>query len=169
MKFLSISPQIISIALFVSFNALALPNDRLQPINIEADNASFNQKDGIASYSGNVVAKQGSIIIHAEELSITTNPDTGEFRELHATGIPSKFTQTLDNDGNILSAQGNTLDYDATSGELEIHQNGYLKHGQDEISADYIHYQLENEVFKAENRGNGRVNMTLQPTTRKAE
>ncbi|MCB1659761.1 MAG: lipopolysaccharide transport periplasmic protein LptA, partial [Pseudomonadales bacterium] len=40
--------------------ALALPNDRDQAISLAADNATFNEKTGLAVYTGNVEIKQGS-------------------------------------------------------------------------------------------------------------
>ena len=45
--------------LLVSYQvaALALPNDRDQPISLAADNASYNEKTGLAVYSGNVEIK----------------------------------------------------------------------------------------------------------------
>ncbi|SBS27363.1 Lipopolysaccharide export system protein LptA precursor [Marinomonas aquimarina] len=144
--------------------SFALPNDHQQPISIEADKAFFDQKQGTASYSGNVMVKQGSIVIEAQQLTIQTNPETGEFKALNAQGSPSKFSQQMDQAGNTMHANGDSLDYDVTTGQLEIHNNGYLQRGEDEISADYIHYLLEEGTFKAENRGSGRVNMTLQPS-----
>ncbi len=156
---------ILSVALMLAYSAsYALPNDRQQPISIEADSAFFDQNKGTANYSGNVVVKQGSILIEAQDLSIITDPTTGDFRALSAKGSPSKFSQQLDQTGNTMHANGDTLDYDVTKGQLEIHNNGYLQRGEDEISADYIHYLLNDGTFKAENRGSGRVNMTLQPT-----
>lgn len=158
---LSLAALTLTLACSSSF---ALPNDHQQPISIEADKAYFDQKQGTATYSGNVLVKQGSIVIEAQELSIQTNPETGEFKALNAKGTPSKFSQQMDESGNTMHANGDSLDYDVTTGQLEIHNNGYLQRGEDEISADYIHYLLNEGTFKAENRGTGRVNMTLQPS-----
>ncbi|TDR15401.1 lipopolysaccharide export system protein LptA [Marinomonas communis] len=143
--------------------AYSLPTDLSQPINIEADKAAFDQKEGTANYSGNVVVIQGSIRIEAQSLTINTNPETGEFESLAAKGTPSLFTQQLNEAGDQMKATGNTLNYNVANGQLEIHKNGYLQRGEDEISADFIHYLLNNGTFNAENRGSGRVNMTLQP------
>ncbi|RDL45774.1 lipopolysaccharide transport periplasmic protein LptA [Marinomonas piezotolerans] len=145
--------------------AFALPDDQQQPISIEADKAFFDQKTGVATYDGNVIAKQGSIEIIAEHLTIKTDIATNEFNSLHAKGSPSSFSQTIDEAGSILKATGDTLDYSVTKGELEVHDNGFLKRGDNEISADYIHYFIEKDTFNAENRGSGRVNMTLQPAS----
>lgn len=165
MTFLNLRLTIASAALLASFAALALPSDQRQPINIESDRAQFDQQKGEANYSGNVVVKQGTITIEAEDLSIYTDPQTGDFKSLHAVGSPSRFSQQIDQTGRMMNANGDTLDYDVTLGELEIHDNGYLKRGEDEISADFIQYFLDDSTFQAENRGSGRVNMTLQPST----
>lgn len=151
----------------ISSIAQALPNDAQQPISVEADKAFFDQKNGTATYNGNVLVKQGSIVIKAESLNLITNPQNGEFKSLKATGTPSTFTQTLNENGQIMNASGNHLTYDVGLGELEIHDAGHLQRGDDEITADYIHYLLKTGTFKAENRGTGRVNMTLQPSTTK--
>lgn len=164
MTFLNLKISFAAVALVASFATMALPTDQRQPINIEADSAVFDQPQGQASYSGNVIVKQGSITIEAEELAIFTDPNTGDFKALHAEGTPSRFSQQIDESGSMMRATGNRLEYDVTLGQLEIHDNGYLQRGDDEISADYIHYMLNDSTFKAENRGNGRVNMTLQPT-----
>lgn len=164
MTFLNFKVSFTSLALLASMTAYALPSDQRQPINIEADQAFFDQQKGEANYEGNVVATQGTIVIKAEQLSIVTDTQTGDLKALHATGTPSNFSQQIDASGRMMNARGNTLDYDVTIGQLEIHDSGYLKRGEDEISADYILYLLNNATFKAENRGTGRVNMTLQPS-----
>lgn len=164
MKFLSnkqfLAWGLISLA---SSAAFSLPTDLSQPISIEADKAAFDQKAGTANYSGNVVVTQGTIRIEAQSLTINTHPETGEFESLTAEGEPSSFTQQLNEAGDRIKATGNALDYNVSNGQLEIHENGYLQRGEDEISADYIHYLLNSGTFNAENRGSGRVNMTLQP------
>ena len=141
----------------------AMPDDQQQPINVEANKASFNQKTGVAIYEGNVIATQGTIRIVAEHLTIQTDAATNAFESLHAVGTPSEFSQIMDAQGTELRATGDTLDYSVALGELEVHKNGFLKRGENEISADYIHYYIQTDEFNAENRGSGRVNMTLQP------
>ena len=41
--------------------ALALPSDRSQQISLVADHATYNDKTGVTTYSGNVVIEQGSM------------------------------------------------------------------------------------------------------------
>ena len=50
--------------------AQALPEDRLQAINIESDRASRNDKTGLTIYEGSVVLTQGSINIRADKITV---------------------------------------------------------------------------------------------------
>ena len=152
-------------AIFASTLVQALPSDTEQPINVSADKAFMNKKSGVATYEGDVIVKQGSIEIEANLLKIFSDPETGELQRLEAEGTPSKFRQQIDESGALIVSEGDTLLYDTTAGKLEVNGNSYLKRDLDEIDAEYILYMLNDETFRAENRGQGRVNMTLQPST----
>ncbi|WCN09070.1 lipopolysaccharide transport periplasmic protein LptA [Marinomonas mediterranea] len=146
----------------------ALESDTSQPLEIQADEAFYDQKAGEATYKGDILIKQGTIEIKADFLKVFTDPATNTFSSLQATGTPARFTQQLDEAGNRVTSRGDQIDY-ITDGRLEINGKGYLKRGLDEIDADFILYMMKNETFTAENRGNGRVKMTLQPAQEKSE
>ncbi|MDG1322270.1 MAG: LptA/OstA family protein, partial [Porticoccaceae bacterium] len=55
---------------------LALSSDRAQPISISADYAERNELTGLTQYRGNVIIRQGSILIDAEEVTIHYEGDT---------------------------------------------------------------------------------------------
>ena len=61
----------LSLLLLLAYHslAIALPNDREQPISLSADNATYNEKTGVAIYSGKVEIKQGSLLIKAEQIT----------------------------------------------------------------------------------------------------
>lgn len=52
---------IVAILFSGSLNAYALESDRNQPISIEADQGSLDQKNQVTVFTGNVVIKQGSL------------------------------------------------------------------------------------------------------------
>jgi lipopolysaccharide export system protein LptA len=60
------------ILLLCSVSAQALPDDRQQPITIESDSAERNEQSGLTQYLGNVVIRQGSVLIDADRVTITT-------------------------------------------------------------------------------------------------
>lgn len=143
--------------------AYALPDDTKQPLEIQADEASFDQNSGEAIYKGNVFVKQGSIEIQAQYLKVSTDADTRKFSNLEATGQPAKFSQQIDWSGNIVISKGNEIHYSTTESKLEITGNGYLSRMKNSITADYILYMINDGTFTAEKKDSGRVSMTLQP------
>ena len=158
---------LVALALMTQY-ANALPNDVEKPLEIQADEASFDQNTGEAIYKGNVFIKQGSIEIQAEYLKVSTNTTTRQFSSLEASGNPAKFSQQVDWSGNIVISKGNEIRYTTEDSKLEIIGNGYLSRMDNTISADHILYMIDEGTFSAEKKDTGRVSMTLQPQTPKA-
>ncbi|WP_111638983.1 lipopolysaccharide transport periplasmic protein LptA [Marinomonas shanghaiensis] len=154
---------------FIGQYAHALPDDINKPLEIQADEASFNQNTGEAIYKGNVFVKQGTIEIQAQYLKVSTNVNTRKFSSLEATGKPAKFSQQIDWSGNIVISKGNKINYLTTESKLEIIGDGYLSRMQNSITADYILYMINDGTFSAEKKDSGRVNMTLQPQAPEAK
>ena len=48
----------------VATSAAALPEDRTQPIHLEASRGQLDQKTGISVYEGNVTISQGSCLLY---------------------------------------------------------------------------------------------------------
>jgi lipopolysaccharide export system protein LptA len=153
---------------FLSQYAHALPDDINKPLEIQADEASFDQNTGEAIYKGNVFIKQGSIEIQAQYLKVSTDTNTRKFSRLEASGNPAKFSQQVDWSGNIVISKGNEIHYSTLESKLEIMGNGYLSRMENSIAADYILYMVEDGTFNAEKKDTGRVSMTLQPQVDKA-
>jgi lipopolysaccharide export system protein LptA len=155
--------------LFISLNGFALEDDLQKPLQIEADKAFFDQNAGIAIYEGNVIAKQGSIHIEASYLKVTTDTTTNQFNRLDATGMPAKFSQQVDLEGNMMESHGDTILYRTTDAMLELSGTSYVKRIGDEIRADYIQYNIDAGTFRAEKQTTGRVTMTLQPQSQEGQ
>ncbi|NVK72836.1 lipopolysaccharide transport periplasmic protein LptA [Marinomonas sp. CT5] len=162
-QFINLSVLITSV-LFAQYT-YALPDDINKPLEVQADEAMFDQNSGEAIYKGNVFVKQGSIEIHADYLKITTDTQTKKFSSIKATGKPAKFSQQIDWSGNFVISKGDSINYSTTESKLEIFGNGNLTRMQNSISADYILYMIQDGTFTAEKKDSGRVKMTLQPQT----
>ena len=64
--------------------AIALPEDRNQPIQLEASRGQIDQKTGVSVYEGNVVISQGSMRLNADVATIHIKD--GGFQRMEATG-----------------------------------------------------------------------------------
>ena len=56
-----------------AMSAFALPTDRNQPISLVADRATYNDKTGYTTYTGNVVIEQGSMKLQADSVTAQLN------------------------------------------------------------------------------------------------
>jgi lipopolysaccharide export system protein LptA len=63
-----------------------LPEDRNQPIQLEASRGQIDQKTGVSVYEGNVVISQGSMRLTADVATIHVKD--GGFQRMEATGKP---------------------------------------------------------------------------------
>lgn len=68
----------------LSFGPLAQDTDA--PIEIEADELAISQADNSATFSGNVVIKQGEMSLSAPLVTVVYNPETSDIDALIATG-----------------------------------------------------------------------------------
>ena len=74
-----------------SCQVFALESDSSQPIYIDSDNATYDEKQQTSIYNGHVLATQGTIKIDADKLVVYMVD--GNINKLVATGQPSKFRQ----------------------------------------------------------------------------
>lgn len=160
-KLLILTSCIASIA-----TAYALPEDYQKTIDIEADSAFIDNDKGNAIYIGNVKVSQGSILISADKLTITSSKVSKKYDKIYAKGTDQKtanFSQQVDIEGNMIISRGTKIFYDSSLSILEVEGDGYIKRGDDEITADFIRYDMTTGTFEAKKNKSGRVSMTLQP------
>ena len=76
--------------------AAAPPEDRTQPIHLEASRGQLDQKTGISVYEGNVVITQGSMRLTAD--TVTIHVKDNNFQRMEATGAPVnlRYKPTVD-------------------------------------------------------------------------
>lgn len=56
-----------------SATSFALPSDRNQQLTLVADRATYNDKTGVTTYTGNVVIEQGTMKLQADSIVATLN------------------------------------------------------------------------------------------------
>ncbi len=137
------------LSLIISVNALALPDDQYQPIEIHADSAIRHEKEGLTTYQGNVFMKQGSLQVEAGSITVSNMSNQGA-TNLVATGNPAKFQQQPTADKDIVYASANTINYNLDAGRIELAGEAKLTQGEARISSDNIVYLTDEQVFKAE-------------------
>jgi len=132
---------------------LALPSDKEQAIEIQANSAERDEKLGVTTYEGNVDIKQGSLHITAEKVTITTTrssaDDTEELESLTATGERAHFRQQLEAGGDFVEADAKTIHYVVSDRKVQLHGEAQLIQGGSIISGDRIVYDIAAQRVQA--------------------
>lgn len=130
-----------------SSNALALPDDRNQPMTIQADQGAFRSGSGEAHFQGNVHLKQGSLEVWADTLDVTRDPATGTIRFLEARGEPARYQEQPDIGEPLIEVEGSRIEYRPQQNIIITEGGGRLEQADSEIQAEYIQYNLLEETL----------------------
>lgn len=152
--------------------AYALPSDREQPINIEADHAQLDDKAGITQYKGDAILTQGSLRIEGDIITFYYDADKNLTKAV-AEGKLAKYKQLHKENEPPVRAKATQMEYFAQSqnvfllGQAEIWQNG------DKLTGDRIEYDITDNVANVKSgpvkigdkveQSQGRVHIIIQP------
>lgn len=144
--------------------AYALTADVAKPVQIEADTAIFDKAAGTATYTGNVIIRQGTLEITAGNIQI--NAPNNEIQNIMATGTPVNLKQQMDN-GKLAQGKANELQYFVKDKRLILRGNAELLQDKDRFASNTIEYSPDNGQLKAGGTGkSGRVSATFYPTNK---
>lgn len=138
----------------------ALQSDADHPLEVEADEAEFLDREQRAVYRGHVVAVRGSQRLTAEVLTVELRG--GEVTRLVATGRPATFRMRHD-DGETLDARSARMEYRAELQTLTLTGRARVVKGEKTIEAERIVYHLETGAAEAEAAAGGRVRTIIGP------
>ncbi len=158
--------KIAGLILILSSGAvMALESDSEQPIYIDSNNAVYDEKTEVSTYTGNVVATQGSIKIDADQLVVYLKD--GNIVKLIATGKPSKFKQLPAVGKDEMFGEGLINEFYPDKNLLIFMKNASVWQGDAKQSSEYIEYDTKNSLLKAgEPATDGkRVHSVIKPKT----
>ena len=149
---------------FVASLVLALPEDKKQPIEIEAQSVVVDETTGFSEFSGNAEVRQGSLLLLAELIQVQTNND--EVVSMIAKGSlekPAKYVQSQENQSRFIEASATLITYDVNAGMIFLVGNARLVQGFDSFSGNTLNYDINNDkvVVKGSEDGTERVKFKI--------
>jgi len=149
---------------FVASLVLALPEDKKQPIEIEAQSVIVDETTGFSEFSGNAEVRQGSLLLLAELIQVQTNND--EVVSMIAKGSlekPAKYVQSQENQARFIEASATLITYDVNAGMIFLVGNARLVQGFDSFSGNTLNYDINNDkvVVKGSEDGTERVKFKI--------
>lgn len=152
-----------------SVQVAALPDDRNQPIKVQAKKLEANRGKNLSVYSGNVVITQGSLQIRADRVEVHGSAD-GEIKRVIATGQPAHFQQQVQQSENPVKANAQRIEFTVSSDELHLSGDAQVDRDGNTLTAERIDYDLNSEQMQAHGQsGDGRVEMIWKPEKKAAD
>lgn len=161
------SRVLVMLGLLVLAPAWARQSDRDKPMNIEhADSFSgFYAPNTVTTLRGHIVITQGTMKITGALAKIHVDADQ-QVSRIVITGSPAHIQQ-LDDNGNLMLGEADSLDYDNTKGIAVLTGHAVVKQqGRGEAHGDKLTYNTQTSEMTGESNGTGGVHMIFQPKKR---
>ncbi|MGX2040968.1 lipopolysaccharide transport periplasmic protein LptA [Methylocaldum sp. MU1018] len=161
--FISLSLLASSWSFLAVENAFALDSDSKQPIYIEANTATYEEKKGETVYVGDVKATQGSLEVYGDQMTVYQKG--GQTEKIVVIGNPTRLKQTPEGGKEDIHGTSRRADYFPETGILILYDKALVWQGQNTTASDIIEYDTKNGLFKAgsPSSGNKRVHVKMQP------
>ena len=143
--------------------------DRNKPIHLEADRVTVDDAKQLATFTGNVVLTQGTMILRGDRMEVRQDKDG--FKHGVALGNLAYFRTKREGFDEYIEAWAERIEYDSRAEKLQMFNRALLKRDQDEVRGNYVSYDVATEFFQvtggtktaAAKPGEGRVRAIMQP------
>ncbi len=136
------TPHLLLLLAFAAYpiGAGALSSDREQPVRIDADSASLDDQNRIATYRGDVVVVRGSLSITGELVTMYFD-ESYDLATLVAEGEPARFKQRLDG-GPEQNGKAARIEYRVEGGVMVFIGAAQIAQGTFQMKGERIDYNL---------------------------
>ena len=156
-------PRLVSKLLFIllislPFYTWALPSDRDQPIEIEADHAQLDDQQGITQYKGKAILTQGTLRIEGDIITFYYD-NNKQIVKMIAQGKRASYQQIQKPGEAPIRAKAYQMEYYAGSQKIYLIGKGHVWQNGSEFSGERIEYDIEKNIVNV----SGRANQSEQP------
>ncbi len=143
--------------------AMALESDSEQPITIDSNTATYNDKAQTSVYIGKVVTIQGTLRVDSDKLVVYLK--NGAIDKLVFTGKPAKFEQLPEEGKDKIKGEALTGEYYPDKNLLILKKQAIVWQGGNKSSSELIRYDSKNALIKAGERSSAskRVHSVFKP------
>ncbi len=131
----------------VSYSAQALKSDSDQPVYIDSNTATYNDKTGTSVYTGKVETTQGSLHVKSDKLVVYMKG--GDVDKMVFTGKPAKFRQLPAEGKEEIHGEGLTGEYYPAKNQLILIEKAVVSQGSSRSASRLIVYDSKNSLIQA--------------------
>ncbi len=152
--------RILFATLLVAGNAHALSTDKQRDIEIEADTAELDYRNGVVVYRGNVLVTQGSLSMTGDTMTVTFN-EQDEMDTVIIKGSPATYRQLPDGSEIYDEAKALQMEYRALEDYVILLDEVLIMQQGLHFSGNRIEYDTVKNKVKA--TGNAETGTSGEP------
>ena len=122
--------------------------DRNKPIHLEADRVTVDDGKQIATFTGNVVLTQGTMILRGDRMEV--RQDREGFKNGTVWGNLAYFRQKREGYDEFFEGWSERIEYDSRTDKVQMFNRAMVKRGQDEVRGQYISYDAASEFLQVD-------------------
>jgi len=145
------SKLFITLLMLLPTFAFALPSDREQAIDIEADHAQLDDEKGVTQYKGKAILTQGSLRIEGDTITFYYDNDK-QLTKVVTQGNPATYQQVQKLGEQPIKARALQMEYHAKAQKIYLIRKGYVWQNGDEFSGDRIEYDITKNIVNARSK-----------------
>lgn len=126
------------------------------PIVVKSNELSADNKSKKATFSGNVVARQGDVTIYADKLMVGYGDQQGTVEKIEAEG-----SVKIVRENQVGTARH--ASYDSRQGKIVLTGSPKVAQGKDVITGSTITYFIDDEKSVVSGDGTSRVEAVIHP------
>lgn len=156
-------------ALVPTGRSWSLPEDRQQPMQVESDTASRDDRSRVTIYTGNVIVDQGTMHVEADKATVYMTADNKQIDRIVCNGRPATYRQLPKPGGELVKAHAEILEYQVAKDFIVLTHGAHLDQGGSTLDGEVVTYDVAKDLMQA--RGgdkNGRVRMVIPPQQKPA-
>lgn len=129
------------------------------PVRVTSNTAHYNNKTGIATYTGKVVVNQGARDLYADKLTIYKD-EHKKIKLIVAIGNPASFTSKV-NPQKPGSGSAKIIKYYPKTDKVELLQDATLVQNGDTINGPILIYNFATQELQSDSRTGERTTVIL--------
>lgn len=141
----------------------ALSSDSQQAYRVQSTSVLYNRDHHQTTYTGNVIAQQGSTTVSGNKLLIISSPDTGDVSEIIAYGKQAHYSTLPDKQTQKLYAQADTIKYWPKQGKVLLIKNGKITQKSNVFTGELIWYDINKQTVLSGSGSKSRTTIVIQP------
>lgn len=155
----------IAAMMLVSTSVFALPSDKEQPIEIEADHAQMDDVRGVTIYSGNAILTQGTLKIEGNTITFYYD-EQKQLKKVIAVGNLAKYKQVQNPGEEPVRARALQMEYHAANQKVFLLGKGHMWQNGDEFTGNRIEYDINRDLVIAKSTTVNVGDKKVTPTER---